>query len=103
VGIGARKRPSASQWEEAAKQFLHLIEDIRPLKVIVTGSEMWRHHMLPTAIQRSDSLQAYRLSDGILVWCLALPHPSNSLVGFKWEEIGARIRRFKDAKLPLRQ
>jgi hypothetical protein len=56
-----------------------------------------------TYVQRRDGLEAYRLSDGTLVWCLPLPHPSNSRVGFKWDKIGERIRRFKSAKLPLRK
>jgi hypothetical protein len=103
VGLGSRSRPSPSQWKEAPEHFLRLIEEIRPLKVIVTGLGMWKDHMPHTFDQRGDDLQAYRLSDGALVWCLALPHPSNSRVGFKWEEIGERIRHFKKTKLPLRK
>jgi hypothetical protein len=103
VGIGARKRPNSRQWEDAATNFLRLIEDIRPRKVIVTGSDMWRHHMPPTYIQRSDDLQAYRLSNGELVWCLALPHPSNSRSGFRWDEAGEKIRQFRATTLPNRK
>jgi len=102
VGQGARKRPSSIQWKEAEQHFLCLIEQIRPLKVIVTGFDMW-NRMPYTAIQPDDYSKAYKLSDGTLAWCLALPHPSNSRVGFKWEEIAERIRRFKSAKLPLRK
>jgi len=103
VGEGARTRPSPTQWEEASDHFLKLIEEIRPIKVIVTGHDMWNHHMPNTSVQRNDFLQAYELSDGTLVWCMALPHPSNSRVGFKWEEIGEQIRRFRAMKLPLRK
>jgi len=103
VGQGARKRPSPKQWEEGAQHFLQLIEEIRPLKVIVTGLDMWNNHMPYTYDQRDDYLQAYKLSDGTLVWCQALPHPCNSRIGFKWEKIGENIRRFKSAKLPIRK
>jgi hypothetical protein len=103
VGQGPRKRPSPIQCEDAAQHFLRLLKQIRPLKVIVTGMDMWVHHMPYTSVQRNDCLQAYELADGTLVWCLALPHPSNSRAGFKWEEISDRICRFKETKLPLRK
>jgi len=103
VGDRPRKRPSSAQWEDAAQHFLNLIEKIRPLKVVVTGMDMWNRHMPSTSVEKNEHLQAYELSDGALVWCLALPHPSNSKLGFKWEEIGAKIRRFKETKLPRRK
>jgi hypothetical protein len=102
VGEGARTRPSPAQWKEASEHFLSLIEDMKPIKVIVTGHDMWKR--MPFTFEGDDAyLQAYKLSNGNLVWCLALPHPSNSRVGFKWEEIGEQIRRFRAMKLPLRK
>jgi hypothetical protein len=104
VGEGARKRPSSLQWECAAHLLLRLIENLRPLKIIVTGLDMWNHHMPGcNGPHLRDDLQAYKLSDGTLVWCLALPHPANTRQGFKWEKIGESIRQFESAKLPLRE
>ena len=99
VGIGAGKRPTREQFREAGSHFLRLIENIRPSKVIVTGKDMW-NHMPETSVWRGDNLKAYRLSTGNLVWCLALPHPSNRREGFKWEKISESISQFRSAKLP---
>ena len=103
VGQGARKRPNAQQWKHASDRFLRLIEELRPLKVVVTGLDMWNHHMPDTSVQLDDHLQAYKLSDGTLVWCLALPHPSNSRQGFEWKRMGERIHLFKAAEFPRRK
>jgi hypothetical protein len=103
VGIGARKRPSSAQWKEAKQHFLNLIERISPKKVIVTGLDMWNKHMPGcNGPHRTDYIQAYKLTDGSLVWCLAIPHPSNSTWGFRWDKIGKQINDFKQLTLPTK-
>jgi hypothetical protein len=101
VGRGAGKRPKSHQWQDAGPHFLALLENIRPLKVMVTGKDMWE--MMPdTALRLLDELQAYRLLNGELVWCLALPHPANRRGGFKWETIWESIRLFRETSFPER-
>lgn len=101
VGLDARRRPTPEQFKNAGPCFLELIEKIRPLKVIVTGKTVW-NKMPRTSAYRGVNLQAYTLSDGTLVWCLAVPHPSNSTDGFQWKRVGESIRRFRSTKLPQR-
>jgi hypothetical protein len=72
----------------------------QPIKVIVTGKTMWSE-MPDTCSTLLPDIQAYKLNDGKLVWCLALPHPSNSTQGFRWNEIGESIRIFAATKFPL--
>ena len=100
VGLGARSRPTSEQFKNAGPNFLALIEEIRPLRVIVTGKTMW--NKMPRTSAHRGNLEAYRLSDGTFVWCLAVPHPSNSTEGFKWKKVSKSIRRFRSTKLPLR-
>jgi len=99
VGKTWKSRPTKAQWQEAKAQFTSLIENIRPLKVIVTGKTIWRNLPEFTGPERSTDLKAYRLSDGSLVWCLALRHPSR---GVRWEELGGSIRSFRSLDLPQR-
>lgn len=101
VGLSARNKPTYKQFEDAGPVFQTLIEKMRPSKVIVTGTTMW-NKMPYTSVCRGVDLQAYALSDGALVWCLAIPHPSNSTTGFNWKKVGDSIRRFRSAKLPRR-
>jgi len=106
VGLGAKSRPTDKQWQEAGPHFMSLIEKIRPLKVIVTGKTMWNRHMPGcTGPHLCDDVQAYKLSDGTLVWCLAVPHPANRKkgVGFQWEWVGKNIRTFRSINFPLRE
>jgi len=100
VGFGARSRPTAKQFRDAGPHFLKLIEKTRPLKVIVTGTTLW-NRMPPPSVHRRGRM-AYRLSDGTLVWCLAIPHPANRTSGFSWTKLRKRIRRFRSARLPRR-
>jgi len=105
VGEGWKIRPTTKQWEIAADCFMPLIEMLRPRKIIVTGKTMWNHHMpCCTGPQLCDDLQAYKLSDGSLVWCLAIPHPSSRKLkeGFQWERVGAAIHAFRSVQFPLR-
>ena len=101
VGLGARSRPTPKQFRDAGPHFLKLIENTRPLKVIVTGTTLW-NKMPRTSLYRRE-LEAYRLSDGTLVWCLAVPHPSNRTVGFDWKRVRDSILRFRSIKLPRRE
>jgi hypothetical protein len=103
VGVGANKRPTHRQFAESKTHFRILLEELRPTRVIVVGKTMWNRHMPGCeGPHRSDDLQAYKLSDGTLAWCMAIPHPSNRTQGFRWEEIGEKIREFRSAKLPSR-
>jgi hypothetical protein len=99
VGQGAGKRPKSDQWAHAGKQFLKLLEELRPRKVIVTGVDMW-NRMPDTAVRILDDLQAYRLKDGSLAWCLAVPHPANRRSGFRWKEVSESVRLFGNSELP---
>jgi hypothetical protein len=101
VGLGARRRPTQQQFRDAGLHFLRLIEKLQPSKVIVTGIVLW-NAMPSTTIRSGESLKAYMLSDGALVWCLAIPHPANRQVGFNWKRVSKRIRWFRSAKLPIR-
>jgi hypothetical protein len=100
VGLSAASKHTRKQFEDAGPHFLALIEKIRPLKVIVTGKDLW-NGMPDTAVTRRGR-GAYRLSDGTLVWCLAVPHPANRTEGFNWKRVSKSILRFRSAKLPLR-
>jgi hypothetical protein len=101
VGAGARKRPTGRQFKDAGPPFLSVLERLRPGKVIVTGIQLWKS-MPNTAVQLGNDLQAYKLGDGTLVWCLAVPHPSNSRVGFRWQDVNETIGSFRSKNLPLR-
>lgn len=99
VGLGAGVRPTKEHWQGAGSHFRTLLEELRPLKVLVTGKDMW--DVMPECdVRLLDDLQAYRLADGSLTWCLALPHPANRRAGFKWDAIGESIKVFKAAKFP---
>ncbi len=100
VGFGARSRPKRKQFRDAGPHFLTLIEKIRPLKIIVTGTTLW-NNMPPASVHRRGR-KAYMLKDGSLVWCLAVPHPANRTVGFDWKRVRKSILRFRSAKLPRR-
>jgi hypothetical protein len=103
LGLSARSRPTAKQFKDAFPHFLRLLERIRPSKVVVAGKLMWNSHFPScTGPHLNDCLQAYKLSDGALVWCFAIPHPSNRTEGFRWREVGESIRQFKSAELPRR-
>jgi hypothetical protein len=96
------QRPTSEDFTESGKPFLELLEDLRPRRVVMTGYQMWSH-MPDTQIQIHDYKQAYRLKDGTLVWCLAVPHVQSRKEGhrFRWEDIGQRIRDFVAEALPM--
>jgi hypothetical protein len=95
IGIGARARPTRAHWHEGSRHFRGLLEKLRPAKIVVTGLTTW-NQMPHTQVQRGKFVQAYRLGDGSLVWCLALPHPSNKKDGFKWQQVQRRLQKFLD-------
>ncbi|MGH9605485.1 MAG: hypothetical protein ACRD3N_07275 [Terracidiphilus sp.] len=103
VGLGARNRPKREMFDKAVGPFLDLLENIRPHKVLVTGKAMW-NQMPGCQAYLCDGLQAYMLSNGPLVWCLAVPHPCNREKGegFAWERVAAAIRAFRAASFPLK-
>jgi hypothetical protein len=105
VGEGSKRRPSNTQWQDAAACFKPLIEKLRPRKIIVTGKTMWGKMPDCTVCRVCDDLQAYKLSDDSLVWCLAVPHPSNRKLkeGFQWEKVGMAINAFRSVQFPLRE
>lgn len=104
VGEGWKRRPTKKQWKDAAACFESLIEKLRPRKIIVTGKTMWNNMPECAGSYLCDDLQAYKLSNGSLVWCLAVPHPSNRKLkeGFQWERVGTAIDSFRSVQFPLR-
>ena len=99
VGFGSGVRPAGTHWQQAGPHFLNLLEELRPTKVIVTGKEMW-DRMPDCSVRLVDDIQAYKLKDNSLIWCLALPHPANRTQGFSWEAISASISLFRAAIFP---
>ncbi|MBB5327805.1 uracil-DNA glycosylase family protein [Tunturiibacter gelidoferens] len=101
VGVMPSVRPKAAHWTDAGPHLLTLLEELRPLKVIITGRDAW-NRMPGCSARLLDDIQAYRLQDGAFVWCLALPHPANRNEGFAWERIGESIRWFRSTQFPER-
>ena len=99
VGRGAGKRPNQSQWDKAEAEFWRLLKVVAPKRIEITGLDAWSR-MPETQIYFGDRCQAYRLSGGQLVWCLAVPHPSNRRQGFLWDEVGETIAAFTATKFP---
>jgi hypothetical protein len=101
VGFGAGKRPSQRLWKEAGQLFMEMLEDFRPTKVIFTGRDLWERGSLPDCHEwLLADIQAYKLKDRSLVWCMALPHPANRREGFDYEKVGASIRNFVASRFP---
>jgi hypothetical protein len=101
IGQGARTaRPSAEMWRTAKRFFPSLLNELEPEKIIVTGYDMWKDGMPDCEVFWVRDIQAYRLSNGRLAWCMAQPHPSNSKEGFSWEAIANRIAFFRSIKFP---
>jgi hypothetical protein len=100
VGVGPSVRPKAAQWIDAGPHLMTLLEDLRPLKVIITGKDAW-NRMPYCSARLLDDIQAYRLKDGILVWCLALPHPASRNEGFAWESIAESVKWFRATQFPV--
>jgi hypothetical protein len=97
------QRPTQTDFIDSGKPFLTLIEKLRPSRVVITGIQAWE--LMPECQVILDRYkQAYRLKDGTLVWCLAVPHPSSRKKGhgFRWADIGQRIQQFVNEPLPKR-
>ncbi len=100
VGEGPGVRPDTAMWSAAKEQFLNLIDELKPDKILVTGYELWKK-MPETDCYMTDRLQAYCIrSTGHLAWCLALPHPANRTEGFNWAVVGKQIKLFREASFP---
>jgi hypothetical protein len=56
VGYGAGTRPTREMWERAKKPFLALLEELKPLRIVVTGKEMWRN-MPDTSVHLCDDIK----------------------------------------------
>jgi hypothetical protein len=100
VGVGPSVRPKAAHWSDAGPHLMTLLEDLRPLKVIITGKDAW-NRMPDCSARLLDDIQAYRVKDGILVWCLALPHPANRNEGFAWKPIAESVKWFRATQFPV--
>jgi hypothetical protein len=91
----AGSRPTEEQWERGRSEFGTLLDEVKPLRMIVLGREMWSK--LPEAHigEQSDAYTgnfdryAIRLSTGELCWCQPLRHPSG---GLGWGELAATVR-----------
>jgi hypothetical protein len=104
VGLSAKSRPTKTQFDEAGLPFLELLEKIRPLKVVLTGKMTWNHLPPFHGPHLCEDLQACKLSDGSLVWGLAVPHPGNRQKGegFVWERVAGALRAFRAATFPVK-
>jgi hypothetical protein len=96
---GVKARPRRSDFKQANEAFLGLIERLRPGRVFITSITAW-NNMPDTQVQKDDFVQAYRLADGQLVWCMAVPHPRASIFGSGWENMADRIKTFRAMQLP---
>ncbi len=104
VGLGPKPRPTRNQFDEAGTAFVELVERIRPRKVVITGMTTWNRMPAFHGPHMCEHLQAFRLQDGSLVWCLAVPHPSNRQKGqgFVWERVAGALQAFRAAKFPMK-
>jgi hypothetical protein len=93
VGHKARVRPSPDKWKQAKLEFPDLLEQLKPLRLIVLGLEMWDDdHMPPASVGGGSGAQAYRLSSGELCWCLPLAHPSaHGSKRTSWRQLAAAV------------
>ena len=85
-------------YREAQQPFLRLINKHRPGRILVLGIEAW-DKMPDTDIHLARDVQAYRLTDGSLAWCLALGHPTGPL-WLGWETANKALTLFRNLRLP---
>lgn len=90
---GAGVRPTSEQFTRSNPQFRTVLEFLRPERVWVCGIGLWgkMEEIDGNECCLHDSVQAYRLSDGTKVWCLATNHPSR---GFSWNAWHPKIKAF---------
>jgi hypothetical protein len=105
IGRGPRTRPTSTQWKHASKLFPQQLEkfDPKPRKLVVTGMSIWNYMPFDESVQLAPGLRAFEF-DSELLWCLALPHPSNRQKdgGFSWREVGRVIQAFLATSFPKR-
>jgi len=82
-------RPTRKEFEESGDACLEILEDLHPRRVIITSIASWNsmpftHMNHPTKGDGRSS--AYKLRDGTLVWCLAVPHQRARKMG--WGDVG---------------
>lgn len=96
-----QSRPTKDNFIESGPAFIGLIERLKPSRVVITGYQVW-DSMPETHVQIDRYKQAYRLRNGRLVWCLAVPHVQSRKEGrrFRWDEVGIRIQKFVQEQLP---
>ncbi|MDB5411178.1 MAG: Uncharacterized protein JWL84_6090 [Rhodospirillales bacterium] len=99
VGNGSDNRPSRAMYEAAQAPFLSLLETLRPRRVVILGLEAWESFP-PTQRYLTRDVQAYQLSSGDLVWCIALGHPASLQKWPGWETVHTAINLFSDLQLP---
>jgi hypothetical protein len=85
------KRPTEAQFSESLKGFKTVLEVLCPERVLVCGMELWNKGMDFTDLTLHERVQAYRLSNGSLAWCLAINHPSRF---FSWRGAHGLITAF---------
>jgi hypothetical protein len=91
IFAGPRVSPSYQQFNESLHAFTALIETLRPERVLVCGKRLWQN-MDSTKLKLHDDVEAYQLSDGSPVWCLAIDHPSSGR--FSWGKAHQLIKTF---------
>ncbi len=91
IFAGPRVSPSNQQFNSSLAAFIAVLEALRPERVLVCGKRLWGQ-MDSTKLQLHDDVEAYQLSDGSPVWCLAIKHPSSG--GFSWTKAHQLIRAF---------
>jgi hypothetical protein len=87
VGEGARIRPTDSMWADAKVKFFPMLERLRPKRIIILGADLWRN-MPETDFHLTDSVQAYRLTDGTFAMCQQVLHPAG---GLSWGQLAAVV------------
>ena len=87
----SRQSPTEQQFNDSVPGFGSALETLRPERVLICGKRLWQQ-MDFTQVELNDSVQAYRLSDGFLVWCLAIVHPSSGR--FSWGHAHGLITTF---------
>ncbi|HEV7234246.1 MAG TPA: hypothetical protein VGN36_08365, partial [Sphingorhabdus sp.] len=86
-----RDRPTAEQWKLASHAWPQLLNELRPLNVIVLGLSMWER--MPDTVQKFDRFNHdYCLSDGTRVKCCAVRHPS---AGLSWAALQEAIEHLE--------
>ena len=96
-----KHRPTPEDLVSSGEAFLKLIELLRPGRVVITSITCWNEMPNTVAHPLNEARkQPYRLADGVLSWCLAVPHQRARRMG--WERLGECIHEFRNEHLPGR-